>query len=297
MRAIDLEAELAELSSALKDAFSNVTAVSVQRGEEVQPGEENNYRLRLQRFTFIGVAERLITLGVSFPLVFGDYTVSLLRCLSMLEGLAYNANPHFNIVELVYPYVVSMVLEGANEAPFDASLRRLVVDSSGGPGTEFVQLVALERLVRLSRPGALYSHSKASVSEPVIMCRDSSVVGFAFSKMGAFVLELAMGQYTKDIIALGKAWIDKVIFRKRVPEENVIHDAAVANVAVVHDVVGSESSASLSMRHRLRLIRTSLWVGAVVLPPIIGHFFKCLFHSLFRRKRNAKGSDGKPSPA
>lgn len=52
------------------------------------------------------------------------------RCLSMLEGLAYNANPNFNIVDLVYPYVVSNVISGAEGTPYRSGLRNLVVDTS-----------------------------------------------------------------------------------------------------------------------------------------------------------------------
>jgi predicted unusual protein kinase regulating ubiquinone biosynthesis (AarF/ABC1/UbiB family) len=83
MRATDLDAEVAELSVALKHAFHDVAPVSIKRFESAPATEttagEASYRARLQRFTFIGVAERLISLSVSFPLVFGDYTISLLR--------------------------------------------------------------------------------------------------------------------------------------------------------------------------------------------------------------------------
>lgn len=83
MRATDLDSEVAELATALDAAFHDVAPVSVKRTDTAAAtgtaAGEVSYRMRQQRFTFIGVAERLISLSVSFPLVFGDYTISLLR--------------------------------------------------------------------------------------------------------------------------------------------------------------------------------------------------------------------------
>jgi hypothetical protein len=208
----------------------------------------------------------------------------------MLEGLAYNGNPQFNIVDLVYPYVVSMVLTGSPGTPFRTSLRNLVVDSSGGPGTERLQLIALERLVRLSRPGALIHASSATgaAAEARTPCEQSSVVRYAISEEGRFVRELAVGQYSLDMVALCNAWQDRVLFRRRngggtdgVVDERTA--AARANVAVVHRVLRRERRGPLGLLLRLRLARLTAWTLASIGLRVAVHFVRRVAAVVLRR--------------
>lgn len=192
----------------------------------------------------------------------------------MLEGLAYSANPNFNVVDLVYPYVVSKVITGAEGTPFRSSLRNLVVDTGGGPGYERVKLIALERLVRLSQPGVLTSEtasglpggSAADAPSREQPSRDASVVRFAFSRPGALVLELTVGQYLMDATAVCNAWIDRVLLRRAEKStglqsgDDADGSSPQANVAVVHRVLRRERRAKLGLGVRTRLVQLKWWI-------------------------------------
>jgi hypothetical protein len=223
----------------------------------------------------------------------------------MLEGLAYNANPNFNIVDLVYPYVVSMVITGAQGTPFENSLRNLVVDSSGGPGTERVKLIALELLVRLSRPGVLISEhptktgtGDAPVAQPsreTPPTSQASIIRYALSRPGSLVRELALGQYVMDVASLCNSWVDRVLYRRPEPAAAAADGGwaslAQANVAVVHRVLRRERRSRLGPGVRLQLLRVRLWSVSCIGVRVALHFFQRFAELLLRRPSGVPGDE------
>lgn len=220
----------------------------------------------------------------------------------MLEGLAYSANPNFNVVDLVYPYVVSEVITGADGTPFRSSLRNLIVDTSGGPGCERVKLIALERLVRLSLPGVLTSETGSGLlggsaadapSRERPASRDASVIRFVFSRPGALVLELTVGQYLMDATALCNAWIDRVLFRRAAKTtglpgaEDGEGSSPQANVAVVHRVLRRERRTRLGLRVRSRLLQLKWWILMAVAMRVTARLCRRFLRFLLRRPVSA----------
>lgn len=312
MRGTDLDAEMVALSEALASAFHDVAPVDVDRNKQVSSNGEDLYRARLQKFTFIGVAERLITLGESFPLVFRDYFLSILRSLAMLEGLAFNANSNFNIVDLVYPHVVSLVLTGPASTPYRSSLRRLVVvEDEDSPGQERVNLVSLERLVRLSRPHALTTRSgvrkvpeelretkKARRRRRQEDAQQRSVLRFALSRDGALVLMLAIGQFESDRLLLITSWVDRVLFRVA-PAKGGNTDGAVGgsppasaaekNIGIVRHVLRRERHIRLGFWARFKLVRIKVRIFVYVAALVVAHCVGRIFSSLFQGFMGAFG--------
>jgi hypothetical protein len=215
----------------------------------------------------------------------------------MLEGLAYNANPNFNIVDLVYPYVVSMVITGAQGTPFENSLRNLVVDSSGGPGTERVKLIALELLVRLSRPGVLISEHPTKTgtgdARETPPTSQASIIRYALSRPGSLVRELALGQYVMDVASLCNSWVDRVLYGRpeRAAAEGGWASLAQANVAVVHRVLRRERRSRLGPGVRLQLLRVRLWAVSCIGVRVALHFFRRFAELLLRRPSGVPGDE------
>ncbi|CDF41295.1 unnamed protein product [Chondrus crispus] len=123
MRSDDIDVDLPVLSEALREAFepsNEVLAASRKRG----------IVNRFNNFTLIGIVGKLLMLGTRFPFVFNDYFLNNLRCLGMLEGLALNADPNFNVLGVVYPYVAKKIL--TNSRPrYRRTLEGLVIDQYG----------------------------------------------------------------------------------------------------------------------------------------------------------------------
>lgn len=108
----DLQLDLPVLSEALRDALQAPSESSVTG------------------FTLVGMVGKLIPLGTRFPFVFNDYFLNNLRCLAMLEGLALNADPTFNILSVVYPYVASKIVT-IPRPRYQEALESIIVDSYG----------------------------------------------------------------------------------------------------------------------------------------------------------------------
>lgn len=122
MRSDDIEVELPVLAEALREAFEPEDTPSCDLPSATPR--------RFRNFTLIGVVTKLLTLGSRFPLVFRDYFLNNLRCLGMLEGLALNADANFNVLSVVYPYVVKKILTGSTPR-YRNALESLVIDSYG----------------------------------------------------------------------------------------------------------------------------------------------------------------------
>lgn len=122
MRSNDIEVDLPLLSEALREAFEpndQAFAACHKRGAS-----------RFRHFTLIGIVGKLLGLGTRFPFVFNDYFLNNLRCLGMLEGIALNADPNFNVLGVVYPYVVKRILTDPTPR-YRHALESLVIDSYG----------------------------------------------------------------------------------------------------------------------------------------------------------------------
>lgn len=122
MRSDDIEVDLPVLSEALREAFepsNEALAASRKRGVS-----------RFNNFTLVGIVGKLLMLGTRFPFVFNDYFLNNFRCLGMLEGLALNADPNFNVLGVVYPYVVKKILTDPKPR-YRRALESLVIDPYG----------------------------------------------------------------------------------------------------------------------------------------------------------------------
>lgn len=122
MRSDDIDVDLPILAEALKDVL-----------EPRNPADGMNPLMgvdRFDHFTLVGIVGKLVLLGTRFPFVFNDYFLNNLRCLGILEGLALNADPDFNILNVVYPYVVKKMLTDPSPR-YKRSLETLLTDSYG----------------------------------------------------------------------------------------------------------------------------------------------------------------------
>eukprot|EP00737_Agarophyton_chilense_P000206 gb/GEZJ01000236.1/.p1 GENE.gb/GEZJ01000236.1/~~gb/GEZJ01000236.1/.p1 ORF type:complete len:896 (-),score=160.10 gb/GEZJ01000236.1/:1458-3800(-) len=155
MRSDDVEIELPLLSEALRDALEppNTDFTDDEAGELE----------RLRRFTLVGIVGKLLTLGNRFPFVFGDYFLTNLRCLGMLEGLALNADPRFSILGVVYPFVVRKILTDPSPR-FRRALESLVIDSYGR--------------MRWTRMGQLLHDVEATAASTSFLFDESSSMSF-----------------------------------------------------------------------------------------------------------------------
>lgn len=122
MRSDDVEMDLPLLVEALREVFEpSNEALAASRKKGVN---------RFQNFTLVGVVGKLVGLGTRFPFVFNDYFLNNLRCLAILEGLALNADPNFNVLSVVYPHVVKKIL--TDPVPrYRRALESLLIDSYG----------------------------------------------------------------------------------------------------------------------------------------------------------------------
>jgi ABC1 atypical kinase-like domain len=163
-----------------------------------------------RHFSFIGVVEKLIRLSGQFPLKFGDYFLSNLKCLAMLEGLALNSDPDFNILEIVYPFVVSKVLTDP-ALPFQDARRELMLDISGR-----VRMECLECLVR-TRNASGIGNQVTDVRRGEKMHRSDGpceVVEFILSRDGCLIRRELRRQFIADWCALSTTWLDRHVFRR-----------------------------------------------------------------------------------
>lgn len=159
-----------------------------------------------------------------------------------------------------------------------------------------MKLIALERLVRLSRPGALISEQPAASGESLGTVpsrekpptRKASIVRFAFSRLGSLVLELVVGQYFMDVTALCNAWVDRVLFGVAKVDvsdksEEGGGSSPQSNVAVVHRVLRREQWSRLGPAIRRRLLQLKSWMLLRITMRVTTHFFRRLLHIVLRR--------------
>lgn len=145
-----VEDELVEFTAALEAAFGRSQKSAV-----------------LNRFTMIGVAEKLLQLGGSFPFVFNASFLNSFRCLGMLEGLAINADPNFNVLNVVYPFLMRKVLGGRAGTPYRLALERVLKKYDGmydwGKLDDMLQEMRRAENCFVGRR----SHKRAEVDDPL----------------------------------------------------------------------------------------------------------------------------------
>lgn len=83
------------------------------------------------RFTMIGVAEKLVQLGVKFPVAYDSYFINSIRCIALLEGLALRAEPNFQVLNVVYPVIMRKILAGSARSEYKQALDRILLAPSG----------------------------------------------------------------------------------------------------------------------------------------------------------------------
>jgi predicted unusual protein kinase regulating ubiquinone biosynthesis (AarF/ABC1/UbiB family) len=162
-----------------------------------------------RHFSFIGVAEKLIKLSGQFPLKFGDYFLSNLKCLAMLEGLALKADPDFKVLDIVYPFVVSKVLTDP-ALPFEDARHELILDVTGR-----VRMESLERLVRTRNACGLRRQTeKRGATGGKAEEGPCAVIAFVLSRDGRLVRREVRRQFVADWCALANTWFDRHVFRR-----------------------------------------------------------------------------------
>lgn len=126
-----------------------------------------------------------------------------------------NADPEFNVLTIVYPYVVSKVLSDP-ATQFRAALHDLVVDRHGR-----VRMELLERMVRLSKTCSMFM-SRSKIRAGYSCSRSQSareVLEFVSSRNGRFVLRMALRQYIADGCLLTCTWLDQLFYGKAAAAE------------------------------------------------------------------------------
>lgn len=127
-----------------------------------------------------------------------------------------NADPSFNVLTIVYPYVVSKVLSDPAKQ-FRAALHDLVVDNGGR-----VRMELLERMVRLSKTCSMFV-SQSALKAGYSCSRQQSareVLEFVTSHDGRFALRMALRQYIADGCLVLCTQLDGVVQGKRLSLEH-----------------------------------------------------------------------------
>ncbi len=119
----DLDDELPQISAALADVFKDMKG-----SQDVYCDPDSPV---VCRFTLIGMAEKFVQLGSKFPLAYDSYFVNSIRCIAMLEGLALRADKNFQVLNVVYPVIMTKILSGAPGSAYRRALDRVLLTPSG----------------------------------------------------------------------------------------------------------------------------------------------------------------------
>lgn len=108
-------AALEGLGPALRDAFSNATGGSEGRGES------------LLDLNFAKLSSNIADVAYRFPIRIPPYWSLVIRCLTILEGIALNYNPQFRVVKAVYPLVVRFLLRSSGTPVLRIALEEILL--------------------------------------------------------------------------------------------------------------------------------------------------------------------------
>ncbi|GJD10934.1 Uncharacterized protein Gasu2_50970 [Galdieria sulphuraria] len=86
---------------------------------------------RLSKLNFSRLAQNLGVVARSYPIRIPPKFALVIRCLTMLEGLALQNDPSFHIVEQAYPFILQRLLSDSYSLPPQA-LRDILLDSRTG---------------------------------------------------------------------------------------------------------------------------------------------------------------------
>lgn len=97
------------LSASIQDKEGMIQAL--QRAfQEASSQENSNHSGRLSQLNFSRLAQNLGTVARSYPIRIPPKFALIIRCLTMLEGLALQNDPNFHIVEQAYPFIIQRLL-------------------------------------------------------------------------------------------------------------------------------------------------------------------------------------------
>ena len=101
---------------------------------------------------FEALLAELATLTPAFAFELPPYFLNNARAIASLEGMALTADPSFSVLQAVYPFALSMLLNGSDASPL---LKRTLTSLTSDAATGEVDVAKVSRLVqqlgRLSR--------------------------------------------------------------------------------------------------------------------------------------------------
>lgn len=220
MRPDDVERELPEFSEALREAFEVETAGVANDGRDARDAVDGNNEIieHGKGFTLIGVAEKLLQLGSRFPFVFNSYFLNNLRCLGMLEGLALNADANFNVLNVVYPFIMKKMLTDPGIV-YRSALESVLVDSRGRMRWGLLDQMLVDMQLSDESGGILNAHPQSAsallrwvphphsirpatppqVEVPLTVNRAQQLFDdFLLSRRGQFVRDYLLEQFAYD---------------------------------------------------------------------------------------------------
>eukprot|EP00752_Nemacystus_decipiens_P006520 g5871.t1 len=137
----DLSEDFGPFAAALERALDPIVA-DFRRQMGLDGGFGSEAPSGSERVAFAQLIDRVFLLARSFNFRVPPYFISNVRALGELEGLAMTADPGFNLISVVYPYVCRRLLTDPSPS-LRAALKDLIVADDGT-----VQWEVLEALMR-----------------------------------------------------------------------------------------------------------------------------------------------------
>eukprot|EP00854_Cymbomonas_tetramitiformis_P006710 gene6710-8030_t len=134
MNADDLEVDFEEFATNLGGAASKVLDFGSTEGGS-----------RVPTLRFDTLVDTLVGLAADFAFVLPPYFLNNVRAIGMLEGLALSADPRFNILDVVVPYVATRMLTDPSPR-LNQGLREVAVRPDGCLNWENVRLLLFDAL-------------------------------------------------------------------------------------------------------------------------------------------------------
>ncbi|CBJ26038.1 conserved unknown protein [Ectocarpus siliculosus] len=106
-----------------------------------------------ERVAFAQLIDRVFLLARSFNFRVPPYFISNVRALGELEGLAMTADPGFNLISVVYPYVCRRLLTDPSP-PLRAALKDLIVADDGSVQWDVLEVLMSDSNFLDQRVGA-----------------------------------------------------------------------------------------------------------------------------------------------
>ncbi|CAM9184861.1 unnamed protein product [Ectocarpus fasciculatus] len=156
-----------------------------------------------ERVAFAQLIDRVFLLARSFNFRVPPYFISNVRALGELEGLAMTADPGFNLISVVYPYVCRRLLTDPSP-PLRAALKDLIVADDGSVQWDVLEVLMSDSNFLDQRVGA-----GGETRRPPL---DLSV-DFILSDEGAFVRSAVMSDFKMAAASSVKSRVPRVFRR------------------------------------------------------------------------------------